>query len=62
MDIGHPGQQRMIKLLVARNKRRHQEICLRMYKVSIEQSTTPEKDRRTSLIRNTKRTIARNQY
>jgi len=31
MDIEHPEQQRVLELLVARHKRRHQEICSRMY-------------------------------
>jgi len=47
---------------VARDKKRCQEICSRMYKVPIGQSTTPEEGQRASFIGNTRRTIARNQH
>ena len=39
-----------------------QEIHTRMLQMSAEQSSTPEKGRRTSSIGNTSRTMARNQY
>ena len=47
-----------IKLLVARTKRRHQEICTRMFQMLIKQSPISEEVRRTIPIGNSTRTMA----
>jgi len=47
---------------VARNEGGCQEIYTRMLQMSAEQSATPEEGRKTSSIRDTSRTMARNQY
>ena len=51
-----------MKLLVARNQRRCQKICSRMYKMSTKQSPTYKESGRTTSTWNTTRTIARDQY
>jgi len=48
------------ELLVARNKKRYQEICLRIHQVSTEQSATHEESRRTLSTGNIGRTMVRN--
>jgi len=48
------------KLLVARIKRRHQEIHTRMFQMSTKQSPASEKVRRTTPIGNPTRTMAGN--
>ena len=48
-----------MELLVARSKRRCQEICTRLLQVSIEQSPISEEIGRTTSIGNTSRTMAR---
>ena len=50
------------KLLVARNQRRCQEICLRMYQMLTEQSSISEESRGVTFTQDTIRTMARNQY
>ena len=50
------------ELLVARVKRRCQEICSGMLQISIEQSLTLEEIGRTILTGNISRTMARNQH
>ena len=50
------------KLLVARSKRRYQEICARLFQMLAKQSPTPEEIRRVTSIKYSIRTIARNQY
>jgi len=47
-----------MKLLVARTKRRCQEIHTRMFQMSTKQSLASEEVRRTTPIRNPTRTIA----
>jgi len=47
---------------VARDKGRCQEIYLRIYKVLTEQSTILEEGWKALFIRNTRRTMAGNQY
>jgi len=47
-----------MKLLVARTKRRHQEICTRMFQMSTKQGLALEEVRRTTPIRNPTKTIA----
>jgi len=46
------------KLLVARNKRRHQEIHTRMFQMSTKQSPASEEVRRTTSIGDPTRTMA----
>jgi len=48
------------KLLVARFKRRCQEVCTRLFQISTEQSSTSEEIRRITSIENTPRAMARN--
>ena len=48
------------KLLVARNVKWYQEICLEMLKIPAEKSVTHEESRRTSSIGNILRIIAEN--
>jgi len=50
------------ELLVAKNIKQHQEIYLKIPKMSVEQSTTYEESERTSSIEDTLRTMAGNQY
>jgi len=50
------------ELLVARNKKQHQEVYVRIHKMPIEQSIIYEESQRTIPIRNTRRTMARDQY
>jgi len=50
------------ELLVAKNIKQHQEIHLKIPKMSVEQSTTYEESERTSSIEDTLRTMAGNQY
>jgi len=47
---------------VARDKKQYQEICTRIHQVLIEQDTAHKKDRRTSSIKNSRRTIVGNWY
>jgi len=47
-----------MKLLVARTKRRHQEIHTRMFQISTKQSSASEEVRRTIPIGNPTRTMA----
>jgi len=47
-----------MKLLVAKTKRRHQEIRTRMFQISAKQSSALEKVRRTTPIGNPTRTMA----
>ena len=51
-----------IELLVARIKRRHQEICTRMFQMLTEQSSELEEVRRVISIGHSTGTIARDQY
>ena len=50
------------KLLVARNQEWYKGICLRICQMPTKQSIAYEESRRTSPIKNTRRTLARNQY
>ena len=50
------------KLLVARNKEQHQKICSRILQMPTKQGVTYEKGWKITLFKNTKRTMARNQY
>jgi len=47
-----------MKLLVARTKRRHQEIHIRMFQMSTKQSPASEEVRRTTPIGNSTKTMA----
>jgi len=47
-----------MKLLVARTKRRHQEIHIRMFQMSTKQSPASEEVRRTTPIGNPTKTMA----
>jgi len=51
-----------MKLLVARAKKRYQEICSGMLQMSTEQSSTSEEIGRTISTGNTLRTMVRNQH
>jgi len=55
VDIEYPGQQR---ILVARTKRKHQEIHTRMFQMSTKQSLASEEVRRTTPIGDPTRTMA----
>jgi len=48
-----------MKLLVARTKRKHQEIHTRMFQMSTKQSLASEKVRRTTPIGNPTKTLAK---
>ena len=50
------------ELLVAKNMKQHQEIHLKILKMSVEQSTTYKESERTSSIEDTLRTMVGNQY
>jgi len=50
------------KLLVARNKEQRQKICSRMLQMPTKQDATYEKGWRATSFKDTRRTIARNQY
>jgi len=55
VDIEYPGQQR---ILVARTKRKRQEIHTRMFQMSTKQSLASEEVRRTTPIGDSTRTMA----
>jgi len=48
------------ELLVARTKRRHQEICTRLFQIPTKQSPVSKEIRRATSIGNISRTMTRN--